>query len=254
MKKFLSVLVGGVVLSATALIVDYRLESRSRFVARPDVRLRGSAPEYKYSGAEESCVNRWTLPAVKEYLKDLPAGASVADLGCGNGSLLAAFRDRGWKMTGVDISKSGIEIASKQYPDISFSVADATEDLSRLGYGQYDAVISTEVIEHIILPRKYAANAFRLLKPGGMLVMTTPYHGYLKNLAVGILGNWDDHFTALWDFGHIKFWSVNTLSRLLFESGFDRVEWRGTGRYPHFWKTLAIRAWKSPSAPREQKM
>ena len=123
-------------------------------------------------------------------------------------------------------------------------MGDATEDLSRLGYGTYDVVLSTETIEHIFLPRKYIENCFRLLKPGGIVVMSTPYHGYIKNLGSSILGTWDSHWNPLWDFGHIKFWSPATLSELLYESGFDQVEWRGTGRFPHAWKNMILMAVK----------
>ena len=59
---------------------------------------------------------------------------------------------------------------------------------------------------------------------GGEMIISTPYHGYLKNLALAITGKFDRHFTVLWDGGHIKFWSVKTLTKLLNEFGFEVVE------------------------------
>ncbi|MBL4901134.1 MAG: methyltransferase domain-containing protein, partial [Desulfocapsa sp.] len=76
-------------------------------------------------------------------------------------------------------------------------------------------VISSEVVEHIYDPRLYANNISKLLKPSGILLISTPYHGYLKNIALALAGAWDKHFTALWDGGHIKFWSYCTLKELL---------------------------------------
>ncbi len=130
-----------------------------------------------------------------------------------------------------------------------FEVLDATGDVSKVGNGAFDAVLSSEVIEHIFLPRAYAANCFKLLKPGGIVVLTTPYHGYLKNIALALAGHsYHGIRTPLWDFGHIKFWSVDTLSTVLFEAGFDQVEWRGIGRGPWLWRGMIMKA----AVPRKQ--
>ena len=47
-----------------------------------------------------------------------------------------------------------------------------------------------------------------------------PHHGNLKNCAFALSGKLDAHFSALWDGGHIKFWSRRTLTALLQEAGF----------------------------------
>ena len=74
--------------------------------------------------------------------------------------------------------------------------------------------------------------------PGGVAIISTPYHGYLKNLALAVSGRLDRHFTALWDHGHIKFWSIETLSKLLREAGFNRLEFRRVGRIPPLAKSM----------------
>ncbi len=85
-------------------------------------------------------------------------------------------------------------------------------------------------------------NAFALLKPGGIFLVSTPYHGYLKNVAVAIAGKSDWHHTALWDGGHIKFWSPRTLAILLNEGGFRDIKWRGAVPVPYLWKSMVMRA------------
>ncbi|MBI4874056.1 MAG: class I SAM-dependent methyltransferase [Acidobacteria bacterium] len=233
-----------------AAIADYHLANRGHPIMRPaGVEKRASAAEYHYG--DESFDYAWDLerdrrllPVVGEYLKPLPPSSSLLDLGCGTGRFLSNLRGRGWKLTGVDFSDSGVKLARTRYPEIRFETGDVTQDLSRLGYGSYDAVIGIEIVEHLFLPRKFAANALQLLKPGGILVISTPYFGPLKNLAIGFQNRWDQIWDPLWDFGHIKFWSVGTLSQLLFESGFEQLEWRGAGRYPHLWKNLVLRARK----------
>jgi SAM-dependent methyltransferase len=240
MKKI--VLLVCAILVITAVAADFYGQSRSQPIARPvNIKLQASAPEYQWDTLPDTGQETY-WPAVSEYMKSLPPDSSVLDLGCGNGSFVARFRNRGWKLTGVDFSKSGLAAARATWPDIRFELADATEDLSAIGYGSFDAVIATEVIEHVYLPRKFTGNCYRLLKPGGILVMSTPYTGYLKNLAVALLNRSDRYWDPLWDYGHIKFWSVATLSALLFESGFEQLEWRGMGKFPHLWKTMVFRA------------
>jgi len=100
-------------------------------------------------------------------------------------------------------------------------------------------VLSLEVVEHLFDPRGFAKTAHDLLKPGGILVLSTPYHGYLKNLALALTGKMDAHFTALWDGGHIKFWSKKTLGMLLTEAGFTNLEFHLAGRIPPVAKAKA---------------
>ena len=73
---------------------------------------------------------------------------------------------------------------------------------------------------------------------GGGVIVSTPYHGYLKNLAMAVTGKMDAHFTALWDHGHIKFWSVRTLTILLEEAGFRDLRFLRVGRIPPLAKSM----------------
>jgi hypothetical protein len=73
---------------------------------------------------------------------------------------------------------------------------------------------------------------------GGNAILSTPYHGYWKNLAMALSGKMDAHFTALWDHGHIKFWSIRTLSILLEEVGFRDLQFERVGRIPPLAKSM----------------
>jgi SAM-dependent methyltransferase len=111
-----------------------------------------------------------------------------------------------------------------------------------LGESGFDVVISTEVIEHLFLQAARPRFAASVLKPGGYLIVTTPYHGYFKNLLICLLGKWDSHHTPLWDGGHIKFWSFNSLSALFCSNGFDVVGFKGAGRVFGLWKSMVVTA------------
>jgi len=169
----------------------------------------------------------------------------ILDLGCGNGALCGALAAAGFEVVGCDPSEDGIGIARHTYPGIPFHLLGVYDEPASLGDAPFDAVVSSEVIEHLFLPRSLPRFASRVLRPGGHLILTTPYHGYLKNLALAISGKLDTHFTALWDGGHIKFWSRDTLSQLVSEEGFRVTGFIGAGRIPYLWKSMILIARKA---------
>jgi SAM-dependent methyltransferase len=205
--------------------------------------------DYGYENSAPNGSHLYLWPMIERGLSILPKGARVLDIGCGNGSLTAAWTKRGWDVTGVDLSESGIAQAKGSYPNIAFYRLPAGQELvEHFGEGGFDAVVSVEVVEHLYAPRDLARSSFRLLKDGGMLLLTTPYHGYLKNLVMAATGKMDQHWTALWDGGHIKFWSWETIRILLGEAGFTEFEFSGAGRLPFLWKSMVVRCWK-PERP-----
>ena len=64
------------------------------------------------------------------------------------------------------------------------------------------------------------------------------YHGYLKNIALALSGKMDSHFTALWDGGHIKFFSIKTLNELFSEQDVSKIKVLRVGRIPVFAKSM----------------
>jgi 2-polyprenyl-6-hydroxyphenyl methylase/3-demethylubiquinone-9 3-methyltransferase len=156
------------------------------------------------------------------------------------------MRDAGLDVVGVEHDANGVAIARAALPGMPFYCQGVEGDPAVVlaDHAPFDVVVSTEVIEHLYSPHLLARYAATVLAPGGHLVVTTPYHGYVKNLALSLAGHWDRHFTALWHGGHIKFWSRASLSRLLEEQGFQVVGFQGVGRVPWLWKSMVITARK----------
>ncbi|MGA8215713.1 MAG: class I SAM-dependent methyltransferase [Candidatus Sulfotelmatobacter sp.] len=202
--------------------------------------------EYEYESSAASCAHAYLLAPVKRLAQSLGKKGPVLDLGCGNGSLSHELSKLGFEVHGVDRSESGIQIAREAFPQVQFSLGDVEKVLSPDPFQaeSFDVVVSTEVVEHLYHPRRLIQNAFRLLKPSGHFIISTPYHGYVKNVVLALSGKMDNHFTALWDGGHIKFWSRKTLSGLLMEKGFTDVRFVGTGRVPYIWKSMILIARK----------
>ena len=177
---------------------------------------------------------------VFKHLASLPGGSKVLDAGCGNGFFTRQLCEKGFDAVGMDLEESGIVHARKLHPGIRFEVASVYDDMGMLFGQQFDAVFSLEVIEHVYDPRAFVGRVRDCLRPGGMFVVSTPYHGYLKNLLLALSGKFDAHFTSLWDGGHIKFWSRKTLTSLLEEKGFRVDDFVGAGRLPYLWKSMIL--------------
>lgn len=208
-------------------------------------------PDYGWTSGQAELSHEYLQPVVLAVLQAIDRGDStgtalrVFDAGCGNGALLRRLRAAGYAVAGCDASPSGVRHARACCgDDVRVEQLSVCDDMSAVFGGAWDVVIATEVIEHLYAPRQFVAQVERLLRPGGTLVLSTPYHGYLKNLALAALGAFDRHFTALWDGGHIKFWSYRTLCALLREQRFGTFEFRGAGRLPWLWKSMVVTARK----------
>jgi len=168
---------------------------------------------------------------------------NILDLGCGNGYLVNYLVEQGYNAYGTDASAEGISIARQKNPD-RFFVQDLSSDSlpEQLQNIAFDIIITTEVIEHLYNPEAFILFCKKQLKKGGELVVSTPYHGYLKNLVLSIFNKWDSHMDPLWLGGHIKLWSKKTLSLALSNAGFTVTSFKGNGRWPYLWKSMLIKA------------
>jgi 2-polyprenyl-6-hydroxyphenyl methylase/3-demethylubiquinone-9 3-methyltransferase len=202
---------------------------------------------YEWKNAEHTEAHDFLLPTVGKLIRQLEqknVERRVLDLGCGNGSVANWLSSREWDVVGVDPSLEGISQANFRYPHLLLEQGSAYDDLEKK-YGRFPLVISLEVVEHVYSPRKYAKTLFSLLEAGGRAIISTPYHGYWKNLALAISGKMDSHFTALWDHGHIKFWSFETIKVLLNEQGFTDIKFFRVGRVPPLAKSMIVVAVRS---------
>lgn len=198
--------------------------------------------DYGYNDDEATHAHQYIAEPI---IKLLQKNAIILDLGCGNGALVKHMVEKGFDAYGTDASESGISIASRNSPH-RFALQDLSTDELPLSFQhlKFNTIISTEVIEHLYDPKKFVGFCKKILlkNGGGELVLSTPYHGYLKNLLLALAGKWDQHADPLWDGGHIKLWSKKTLSSLLEEQGFIITAFVGCGRFPYLWKSMVVKA------------
>lgn len=195
--------------------------------------------DYGWRDSEAKSSQAYLAEPIRDILTSIQA-KRVLDLGCGNGAMAHWLQNCDFKVTGCDVDTAGIKIALTGNSGAVFKRVGIYDQPENLGELSFDAVYSTEVIEHLFFPAALPRFARALLKPGGHLILTTPYHGYIKNLLIALTGKWDSHHDPLWDGGHIKFWSRRTLSALLEKNGFEVVGFYGAGRVYGLWKSMIL--------------
>lgn len=200
--------------------------------------------DYGYENAKATHAHQYIAEPILRLL-DKQRNRCILDLGCGNGALVHYLIQNKLNAYGTDASPSGISIAQQVHPS-RFALQDLSTDGLPTSFSllHFDTIIATEVIEHLYDPRKFVdfCKGILLENGGGEIILSTPYHGYVKNLFLALLGKWDRHADPLWDGGHIKLWSRSTLSKLLAEKGFRVTHFVGCGRLPYLWKSMVIKA------------
>ena len=124
---------------------------------------------------------------MKPYLASLPGDAGILDGGCGLGEWTVALGRKGYKMLGIDVSAETIAKLQEVFPDISFAVADIRD--TKLPSENFDAYISWGVFEHFEEGmQRCVREAYRLLRPGGLLFITVPFDN-LRHAVASALAN-----------------------------------------------------------------
>lgn len=193
--------------------------------------------EYGYGDAEPNHAHHYIIPNLFKLIEDKKP-SFILDIGCGNGSLARILEQNGYEnIYGTDASAQGIEIAKRNGENRFFvqdlNSSELPDDLKAV---PFKVIISTEVIEHLYNPDEFIVFCKNILlkNGGGELILSTPYHGYLKNLILSVFNKWDHHHTVFWQGGHIKFWSKKTLSQLLTNHGFTVTAFKDVDEFLMF--------------------
>lgn len=199
----------------------------------------GDGGEFAWLGAGPAAVHHHLTRPLLLALEACDA-RSVLDLGCGNGWLTAALSRCGFDVTGLDHSSSGIAIARSMHPELAFVHADALGVLPTEMAGRFDAIVAVELIDHVARPRLLLRQAIGLLRPGGTLVLTVPYHGYVKNLGLALSNRFDQRLQTLDDHGRLRFFSRRTLTTLVAECGYADVVFSPLGRVAPIARSMLV--------------
>ena len=121
--------------------------------------------------------HRETLKLITESVK---LGSTILDLAAAQGNFTLALAELGYRVTWNDLRAELVEYVKMKYErgDVDYVIGNAF-DLPFAA--RFDCVLFCEVIEHVAHPDQFMANIARLVKPGGVAVMTTPNGAYFRN-------------------------------------------------------------------------
>jgi 2-polyprenyl-3-methyl-5-hydroxy-6-metoxy-1,4-benzoquinol methylase len=195
------------------------------------------------SPSDAALRERLLLARVRQLSGVEEAPARVLDLGCGDGHFGALLARAGMSVVAADVAVEPLRRAREAHPalELCLLAPDAPlpfEDCS------FDAVWAGEVIEHVADTQGWLSDVRRVLRSGGMLLLSTPDHGPLLRLAMALSRR---RFEQCLDprSHHLRFYTRQTLAGLLSDFGFERIEVRGAGGLPGARRLLfasAIRA------------
>ncbi|HUA75322.1 MAG TPA: class I SAM-dependent methyltransferase [Solirubrobacteraceae bacterium] len=167
----------------------------------------------------------------------------VLDAGCGEAQLTAAVAAAGHEVVGVDVAEEPLRRAREREPGLDLRRVEPGGEWP-LPDASFDVAWAGETIEHVLDTAAWLSELRRLLRPQGSLLLSTPAHGRLRLLGLALSGRrFDAHFDPRAD--HLRFYSSRTLTRLLEEFGFERIELRRAGGPPLARRTLLASAVRS---------
>jgi 2-polyprenyl-3-methyl-5-hydroxy-6-metoxy-1,4-benzoquinol methylase len=158
-------------------------------------------------------------------------GNTILDVGCGSGALAKILSSNGHTVDGITISAEEYTIA-KQFVNTIYLHNLETGLPGNLLHLQYDYVICSHVLEHIVYPEKLLKDIYRVLKPGGFLVVALPNIMHYKSRLKLLAGKFDYEDAGIWDNTHVKWYTFDTAKKLLTEYGFSIDLATVTGELP----------------------
>lgn len=177
---------------------------------------------------------------VKVLSQERGKGKRLLDIGSADGSLTRVFSELGFLTTGIEKSQGVFGRAVRTYPQIHFINKDIFDVDIKDFNESFDIITAVEVIEHMTHANRFIKKLYSFLKPGGMLLLSTPYHGYIKNLLIALFNIGDKHYNPLADGWHAKYFSVKTIFKLLSNKGFGDIKFYYAGRFPFLWRSMVV--------------
>lgn len=189
----------------------------------------GQQPAFKGEGIAELPPewNEENLERILKFCSDKIQGR-VLDVGCGDGFFTAQILQRFnlKNVYGLDISSKAVDLARLKHPEINFqqsALNHIPEETNSI-----DSITMIEVIEHLVDIEGTLKELFRVMKPGGILLIATTDFNWLKQVIIAIFF-FEKYFYPTNP--HIRFFKKSTLADILSKNGFSIIKYAWNGDY-----------------------
>ncbi len=172
-------------------------------------------------------LTRHRYNSILELLEPYRKSGKILEIGCGEAYFLDEARVKKWSTYGTEISVPLLENAKKK----NHTIYKGLDQIPENEYGNFDVIISLEVIEHLPDPVMYISKFSKLLRKGGALYMTTPNFNSLSRKILG--KNWNNIVFP----EHLCYFTSKTMKRLLtrydFAEKFTKTEGISPSRFAY---------------------
>ncbi|MCG8590149.1 MAG: class I SAM-dependent methyltransferase [Proteobacteria bacterium] len=173
------------------------------------------AYHYKSSRIGDALKRRYSRRVGRDIRARIGREGRILDLGCADGSFLAALEDLGsWELHGIDLNPEVVR--RPRSPRLRLRVGQLGPDTYPAQY--FDAIVATHLVEHVVDPLELLRVCARSLRPGGVLV------GELPNWECWDRWLFGRHWGGLHLPRHLFFWDPEAFARLGRRAGFAEVE------------------------------
>jgi SAM-dependent methyltransferase len=195
-------------------------------------------------------IRGWPRNRVEAIVAMGGQGDTILDVGCGNGHLLYQFRNSFKKLVGLEYSPHRLSQARVNLSDYDFiPILGSAEDIQDISPNSIDRIVSADTIEHIPDVYRAAEELYRILKPGGTLVINTPNIAFIKKRVLLAIGRFPSTSQPnegigsdiLFDGGHLHYFTFRSLKIILEKAGFKLDRKVGFGKFKymhHAWPSL----------------
>jgi 2-polyprenyl-3-methyl-5-hydroxy-6-metoxy-1,4-benzoquinol methylase len=177
----------------------------------------------QYLPEEESSIESWekmmkpVFHRAGNLLKQYRRKGRLLDVGSGFGFFLSEMKNRGWDVTGIEISQKAMNYARDV---LGLTIHPGPLEKANFPDDYFDAVTGFYVIEHLPYPMAFLRGCHRILKPGGLLLLRYPHTTPIKNL-LRLLGIKN----CLYDLpAHLSDFSPKMIQRCLEKIGFGKCQ------------------------------
>lgn len=206
-------------------------------------------PQKKYIGKYYSSENYWDKKAnpkkAYKYLLNIInckiSKGRILDVGAATGLFLRNFKNKKWEIEGTDVSKIAIDYAKEKY-GIKLKLGDFIDIKFQENY--FDVITFNNVLEHVYKPKETLIKVHKVLKDGGMVLITVP------NLDSIGLTLFKQNWYALDVPRHFYHFTPTILKKMLIESGFKDVKVRHGYFYHNF--PVLFESFRKKFSPRIQ--